>query len=57
MLVLEKFKITLLYVYWFVMSDDDTVFFLENMLQVLSKYEHSSNLSFPNHSKDLGMGK
>lgn len=25
---------------WYVMTDDDTVFFMENLVGVLSKYDH-----------------
>ena len=40
-IVLETFRLNLSDVHWFVMGDDDTVFFPENLLQFLSKYDHS----------------
>ncbi|KAL7583013.1 hypothetical protein Lser_V15G44209 [Lactuca serriola] len=39
-IVLESFKLRLPEVRWFVMGDDDTVFFGENLVSVLSKYDH-----------------
>ncbi|KAI3783424.1 hypothetical protein L1987_42505 [Smallanthus sonchifolius] len=39
-IVLESFKLGLPDVRWFVMGDDDTVFFADNLVSVLSKYDH-----------------
>ncbi|XP_042476863.1 uncharacterized protein LOC122058301 [Macadamia integrifolia] len=39
-IVLESFRLGLENVRWFVMGDDDTVFFVENLVTVLSKYDH-----------------
>ncbi|XP_076920304.1 uncharacterized protein LOC143581372 [Bidens hawaiensis] len=39
-IVLESFKLGLQDVRWFVMGDDDTVFFTDNLVSVLSKYDH-----------------
>ncbi|KAK4778048.1 hypothetical protein SAY87_018235 [Trapa incisa] len=36
----ESFDLGLTNIRWFVMGDDDTVFFTENLLTVLSKYDH-----------------
>nr|DAD28288.1 TPA_asm: hypothetical protein HUJ06_029756 [Nelumbo nucifera] len=40
-IVLESFRLGLENVRWFVMGDDDTVFFVENLVSVLSKYDHN----------------
>ena len=40
-IVLKTLWLNLSDVHWFVMCDDDIVSFLENMLQVPSKYDHS----------------
>ncbi|KAE8684796.1 ribulose bisphosphate carboxylase/oxygenase activase 1 [Hibiscus syriacus] len=40
-IVKESFELGLDNVRWFVMGDDDTVFFLENLLTVLNKYDHN----------------
>ncbi|CAK8541719.1 unnamed protein product [Lathyrus sativus] len=37
----ETFNLGLENVRWFVMGDDDTVFFQENLITVLSKYDHN----------------
>ncbi|XWS67109.1 hypothetical protein CRYUN_Cryun05aG0258700 [Craigia yunnanensis] len=37
----ESFELGLGNVRWFVMGDDDTVFFLENLITVLDKYDHN----------------
>ncbi|KAK7290147.1 hypothetical protein RIF29_04361 [Crotalaria pallida] len=37
----ESFKLGLPNVRWFVMGDDDTVFFPENLVTVLGKYDHN----------------
>ncbi|KAK9154357.1 hypothetical protein Sjap_001837 [Stephania japonica] len=39
-IVLESFRLGLPNVRWFVMGDDDTVFFAHNLVSVLSKYDH-----------------
>ncbi|MED6183251.1 hypothetical protein PIB30_036237 [Stylosanthes scabra] len=39
--VKESFELGLENVRWFVMGDDDTVFFPENLVSVLSKYDHN----------------
>ncbi|XP_051127353.1 uncharacterized protein LOC127248851 [Andrographis paniculata] len=39
-IVKESFELGLEKVRWFVMGDDDTVFFKENLLSVLNKYDH-----------------
>ncbi|XP_057979944.1 uncharacterized protein LOC131165844 [Malania oleifera] len=39
-IVLESFRLGLPDVRWFVMGDDDTVFFTENLVSVLAKYDH-----------------
>ncbi|KAJ1422250.1 hypothetical protein SESBI_13071 [Sesbania bispinosa] len=40
-IVYESFKLGLPNVRWFVMGDDDTVFFPENLVTVLGKYDHN----------------
>lgn len=40
-IVKESFELGLDDVRWFVMGDDDTVFFTENLVTVLSKYDHT----------------
>ncbi|KAK9057592.1 hypothetical protein SSX86_022428 [Deinandra increscens subsp. villosa] len=37
----ETFKMENTSVRWYVMADDDTVFFLENLVEVLKKYDHN----------------
>ncbi|TMW93677.1 hypothetical protein EJD97_011304 [Solanum chilense] len=39
--VSETLRLGLKDVRWFVMGDDDTVFFVENVVRVLSKYDHN----------------
>ena len=39
-IVSESFRVGLPNVRWFVMGDDDTVFFTENLVSVLAKYDH-----------------
>nr|XP_043615401.1 uncharacterized protein LOC122587332 [Erigeron canadensis] len=39
-IILESFNLGLPEVRWFVMGDDDTVFFVDNLVSVLSKYDH-----------------
>lgn len=38
--VVDSFQVGLPNVRWFVMGDDDTVFFTENLVTVLAKYDH-----------------
>ncbi|KGN45740.2 uncharacterized protein LOC105435737 [Cucumis sativus] len=40
-IVVESYKLGLENVRWFVMGDDDTVFFTENLVTVLAKYDHT----------------
>lgn len=40
-IVSETFRMGLPDVHWFVMGDDDTVFIAENLVRVLSKYDHT----------------
>eukprot|EP00252_Welwitschia_mirabilis_P013042 TRINITY_DN2883_c0_g1_i7.p1 TRINITY_DN2883_c0_g1~~TRINITY_DN2883_c0_g1_i7.p1 ORF type:complete len:350 (+),score=43.35 TRINITY_DN2883_c0_g1_i7:479-1528(+) len=40
-IVSETFRMGLPDVHWFVMGDDDTVFVVENLVRVLSKYDHN----------------
>ncbi|KAJ7521787.1 hypothetical protein O6H91_19G067800 [Diphasiastrum complanatum] len=40
-IVSETYRLNLPNVHWFVMGDDDTVFFTENLVQVLAKYDHN----------------
>lgn len=40
-IVKESFELGLENVRWFVMGDDDTVFFIDNLITVLSKYDHN----------------
>ncbi|KAK9168344.1 hypothetical protein Syun_000484 [Stephania yunnanensis] len=40
-IVLESFRLGIDDVRWFVMGDDDTVFFKDNLVFVLSKYDHN----------------
>ncbi|XP_057857994.2 uncharacterized protein LOC131067084 [Cryptomeria japonica] len=40
-IVSETFRLGLPDVRWFVMGDDDTVFFTENLVKVLGKYDHN----------------
>lgn len=40
-IVKESFELGLENVRWFVLGDDDTVFFVENLVSVLGKYDHN----------------
>ncbi|KAJ0046006.1 hypothetical protein Pint_06357 [Pistacia integerrima] len=40
-IIWDSFKLNLPNVRWFVMGDDDTVFFTENLVSVLTKYDHN----------------
>lgn len=44
---LETFRLNLPRVRWFVMGDDDTVFFANNLVMVLSRYEAENILPSP----------
>ncbi|XP_010486794.1 PREDICTED: uncharacterized protein LOC104764892 [Camelina sativa] len=39
-IIWDSYRLNLPDVRWFVMGDDDTVFFTENLVKVLSKYDH-----------------
>lgn len=51
-IVSESFRLGLNDVRWFVMGDDDTVFFLDNLARVLSKYDHNEYyyIGYPSES-------
>lgn len=51
-IVSESFRLGLKDVRWFVMGDDDTVFFLDNLARVLSKYDHNEYyyIGYPSES-------
>ncbi|KAK8336613.1 hypothetical protein V6Z12_A09G131900 [Gossypium hirsutum] len=38
---------------WFVMADDDTVFFIDNLVQVLAKYDHTKQYYVGMHSESV----
>ncbi|XP_023640408.1 uncharacterized protein LOC17889871 [Capsella rubella] len=40
-IIKETFELGLTNVRWFVMGDDDTVFFVDNLITVLNKYDHN----------------
>ncbi|VVB02543.1 unnamed protein product [Arabis nemorensis] len=40
-IIKESFELGLTNVRWFVMGDDDTVFFVDNLITVLNKYDHN----------------
>ncbi|ESQ52417.1 hypothetical protein EUTSA_v10017530mg [Eutrema salsugineum] len=40
-IIKESFELGLTNVRWFVMGDDDTVFFVDNLVTVLNKYDHN----------------
>lgn len=40
-IIWDSFKLNLPNVRWFVMGDDDTVFFTDNLLSVLTRYDHN----------------
>jgi hypothetical protein len=50
-IVSESFRLGLPDVDWFVMGDDDTLFFPDNLVQVLSKYNHSKMFYIGNPSE------
>jgi len=40
-IIKETFELGLTDVRWFIMGDDDTVFFVDNLITVLNKYDHN----------------
>lgn len=52
-IVSETFRLNLSDVHWFVMGDDDTVFFPENLLEVLSKYDHNQYYYIGSNSESV----
>ncbi|XP_073157806.1 uncharacterized protein [Henckelia pumila] len=52
-IVKESFELGLKDVRWFVMGDDDTVFFAENLVNVLSKYDHNQMYYIGSHSESV----
>ncbi|KAG0625572.1 hypothetical protein M758_2G065700 [Ceratodon purpureus] len=50
-IVSETFRLGLPDVDWFVLGDDDTLFFTENLVQVLSKYDHSKKYYIGSNSE------
>ncbi|XP_076920981.1 uncharacterized protein LOC143582258 [Bidens hawaiensis] len=53
-IVLESFNLGLPNVRWFVMGDDDTVFFADNLVSVLSKYDHRNMYYIGGNSESVG---
>ncbi|BBM97255.1 hypothetical protein MPTK1_1g04220 [Marchantia polymorpha subsp. ruderalis] len=51
-IVSESFRLGLEDVDWFVMGDDDTFFFTENLVKVLSKYDHTKYYYIGSNSED-----
>ncbi|CAM6103656.1 unnamed protein product [Calypogeia fissa] len=51
-IVVETFQLGLPDVDWFVMGDDDTLFFTENLVQMLSKYDPKGMYYIGSHSED-----
>ncbi|KAJ1390006.1 hypothetical protein SESBI_37825 [Sesbania bispinosa] len=49
----ETFEIGLQNVRWFVMGDDDTVFFPENLVTVLAKYDHNQMYYIGSNSESV----
>ncbi|GFQ06523.1 beta-1 3-n-acetylglucosaminyltransferase lunatic fringe [Phtheirospermum japonicum] len=52
-IVKESFELGLENVRWFVMGDDDTVFFTENLVNVLSKYDHEQMYYIGSNSESV----
>ncbi|KAK9123898.1 hypothetical protein Sjap_013500 [Stephania japonica] len=52
-IVLESFKLGMEDVRWFVMGDDDTVFFMENLVDLLSKYDHNQMVYIGGNSESV----
>ncbi|CAM6107851.1 unnamed protein product [Calypogeia fissa] len=56
-IVVESFRLGLQDVDWFVMGDDDTLFFTENLVQVLSKYDPRKMHYIGTHTEDTAQSK
>ncbi|KAI3841372.1 hypothetical protein MKW92_048101 [Papaver armeniacum] len=52
-IVLESFKLGLKNVRWFVLGDDDTVLFPDNLVSVLSKYDHNQMYYIGDNSESV----
>ncbi|KAJ8537733.1 hypothetical protein K7X08_014273 [Anisodus acutangulus] len=52
-IVKESFELGLTNVRWFVMGDDDTVFFTENLVAVLGKYDHNQMYYIGGNSENV----
>ncbi|KAK9158865.1 hypothetical protein Scep_005439 [Stephania cephalantha] len=52
-IVLESFRMGMEDARWFVMGDDDTVFFEENLVDVLSKYDHNQMVYVGGNSESV----
>ncbi|KAJ8747152.1 hypothetical protein K2173_001709 [Erythroxylum novogranatense] len=52
-IVKESFELGLENVRWFVMGDDDTVFFVENLVTVLGKYDHNEMFYIGGNSESV----
>ncbi|XP_047333708.1 uncharacterized protein LOC124937484 [Impatiens glandulifera] len=52
-IIKESFQLGLKDVRWFVMGDDDTVFFIENLLTVLRKYDHKEMYYIGSNSESV----
>ncbi|ERN08018.1 uncharacterized protein LOC18436258 [Amborella trichopoda] len=51
--LLESFNLGLSDVRWFVMGDDDTVFFVDNLVKVLAKYDHNKYFYIGGNSESV----
>ncbi|WOG91131.1 hypothetical protein DCAR_0310379 [Daucus carota subsp. sativus] len=51
--ILEVFKQEHVGVRWFVMGDDDSIFFVENWVNVLGKYDHTKYFYIGGQSEDI----
>ncbi|KAL3642483.1 hypothetical protein CASFOL_013298 [Castilleja foliolosa] len=56
-IVKESFELGLENVRWFVMGDDDTVFFTENLVNVLSKYDHEQMYYIGSNSESVNQNR
>ena len=52
-IVKESFELGVENVRWFVMGDDDTVFFVENLVTVLEKYDHNQMYYIGSNSESV----
>ncbi|KAL6574691.1 hypothetical protein OROMI_011976 [Orobanche minor] len=52
-IVKEGFELGLENVRWFVMGDDDTIFFMENLVNVLNKYDHKKMYYIGSNSESV----